>query len=127
MSNKKIHMEKPLFSVRLLIAAAEELDWKVTYDGEGLELEKYSSFGQDFICNIEGVDGGVLFRNLESYIESYDPCEEAVKWVGEDGHGKNGAPDDLRDIISDMEECQDMMKELLKKWEETLWPKKKSI
>ena len=107
-------------SIELLIEIAERLGWKATRDGECLELEKYSSAGQDFICNIRCVDVDSLCKDLKSYTDNYDPCAEAIKWVGDNGHGKNGAPDDLRDIISDMEECRDMMKELLKEWEDAL-------
>lgn len=121
---EKIALKKPLFSVRLLMSIAEEFDWNATYDGEGLELEKYSSFGQDFICSIKGTDAGALRDSLKSYIDDFDPDEEAIKWVGPDGHGVNGAPYRLRDIIADMDECLEMMKELLKKWEEKICPKK---
>lgn len=50
--------------------------------------------------------------------ESYDPDEETALWIGEDGHGKRGAPYYLRDILETMEECEKEIKKLLDKVKE---------
>ena len=86
---------------------AEDLGWNYNVSdtpnesGEVcVELEKYSPQDQDFIDKL---------RNCWEY---YDPDEEAVAWVGDDGHGKNGAPYSLRDVLYDMEDCKSMLREL---------------
>lgn len=33
-------------------------------------------------------------------------------WVGPDGHGKKGAPYRLTDVVKDMEQCEQMIKNL---------------
>ena len=38
----------------------------------------------------------------------------------EDGHGKNGAPYDMKDLYGDMEACQDMIYELYQALNEML-------
>lgn len=52
--------------------------------------------------------------------EAYDVDEEAALWIGSDGHGKNGAPYRISDILKDMEEVDERLKML---WEEIykLW------
>lgn len=100
---------------------AEDLGW--SYDvsdtpnerGEVcVELEKYSPQDQDFIATIwfENENEQDFIDKLRNCWEDYDPDEEAVAWVGDDGHGKNGAPYSLRDVLNDMEDCKSMLREL---------------
>lgn len=44
-----------------------------------------------------------LLRDMADWVYSYDADYEASLWIGDDGHGKNGAPDRISDIIADME------------------------
>lgn len=115
----------PFFSfkrtgIARLMDIAEEEGWRVSQDGSMFEMEKFSSAGQDFICCISGNTPSELVASLRSYANSFDPDEEATKWLGPDGHGRNGAPDKLRDIIADMDDCRDMMYGLLESWEEAI-------
>lgn len=96
------------------IATAE--GWSVEIDGDTVELQQYTDFGQDFIFSVP------LCRDYQDYIaavydyyKSFDPCAEALLWVGPDGHGRNGAPHDLRDIIADMEAAENMIYNLYQK------------
>ena len=79
-----------------------------------VELEKYSPQGQDFIATIwfENENEHNFIKALREYWQDFDPDEEACKWIGEDGHGKNGAPYSLRDILDDMEDCKSMLRGL---------------
>ncbi len=79
-----------------------------------VELEKFSPQGQDFIATIWFEDGNErdFINQLHEYWQDFDPDKEATKWIGEDGHGMNGAPYSLRGILADMEECKDMLCEL---------------
>lgn len=43
---------------------------------------------------------------------NYDPSEETTIWLGPDGHGKNGAPDDIEDILNDMKFVENMLEDL---------------
>ena len=92
---------------------AEDMGWNVSVYENDITLQQYTSFGQDFFFTIQ--KDKELISQVYSYYESYDPSEEALLWTGSDGHGKNGAPYELKDIIKDMEECEQMVKELYEK------------
>lgn len=51
-------------------------------------------------------DIDTLIADMEQYFEGFDPDYEAYLWIGNDGHGKNGAPYHIKDIVSDMEEAE---------------------
>lgn len=102
--------------------------WRKSLDGimktrkvESLEdmieftFQQYSDAGQDFFFSAELTDGDIetLIENISNYYEGYDPDEEAMLWAGPDGHGRNGAPYRLSDIIKDMEQCEEMVRDLL--------------
>jgi len=99
---------------------AENLGWSCNVyearsDGKVcVELEKYSPQGQDFIATIwfDNDDKSDFMEQLYNYYDDFDPDEEAAKWIGEDGHGTNGAPYKLSDLLQDMEGCKDMLLEL---------------
>ena len=39
--------------------------------------------------------------------ESFDVSEEAYLWLDNSGHGKNGAPYDMKDVYEDIEEAKE--------------------
>ena len=47
---------------------------------------------------------------MKRYYEDFDPDYEAYLWIGDDGHGRNGAPYHIKDIVSDMEEAAALVK-----------------
>ena len=77
-------------------------------------FSQYTDFGQDFSfeATMKDYDIYTLIGEVEDYYEGYDPDEEAMLWVGPDGHGKNGAPYRLTDVVKDMEQCEQMIKNL---------------
>ena len=88
---------------------AEDLGWSYnvvdTPNERGevcVELEKYSPQDQDFIATIwfENGNKSDFMDKLYQYYSDFDPDEEASKWIGEDGHGANGAPYKLSDIFT---------------------------
>ncbi len=76
---------------------------------------QYSDAGQDFSFMAEMKDGDIetLIKSISDYYEGYDPDEEALLWIGPDGHGMNGAPYRITDIIKDMKQCEEMVGDLL--------------
>ena len=66
---------------------------------------------QDFGFSVEMRNGDPdsLLQELEKYYEAYDSDYEAYLWIGTDGHGKNGAPYHIKDIVSDMEAAEAMI------------------
>lgn len=100
---------------------AQEKGWSVSLENEGkssieLEFQRYTNFGQGFIFNaeIQNKDIETLIDSIKEYYEGFDPDYEAYLWIGEDGHGRNGAPYHIKDIVADMEETEAQTYELLK-------------
>lgn len=100
-------------NINQLINIAENLDWNVTQVEEnGFEFQKYSPEGQDFNMYIEGETVEDLVEEIYAYYESYDVSEETSLWIDETGHGKNGAPYHIEDLLNDMKACKEMILEL---------------
>ncbi len=102
-------------------SVAEENGWGCYHserygekDSLDFEFSKYTTMGQDFNVSaiMNGYDVKTLIENVKSGADSYDPDEEAILCTGPDGHGRNGAPYRLSDIITDMEEAKQMYQEL---------------
>jgi len=85
------------------------------------EFSQSTKAGQDFNFSAEMKDGDPdsLIKSVSEYYEGFDPDEEAYLWIGEDGHGRNGAPYHIRDIVADMEDAESMVLDLLAALEET--------
>lgn len=82
-------------------------------DGNVYDFGKYSSAGQDFHFSIDTEeDIGSFSYNILEYYNNFDVSEEAYYWLDDFGHGKNGAPYDMRDLYNDMEECEGFIYEL---------------
>lgn len=104
-------------------SVTEKLDeWVVyVYDmpdgGKSLQINlDYTPYGQDFSFDIEVETTDTLedvIKKIEDYVEGYDPDYETSLNI-KDGHGINGAPYHLRDILDDMEYVQGELKKLAK-------------
>ena len=95
---------------------AEILGWSVDFSESqngktDVNFAKYTSYGQDFNFSVELEDDDMeaFIDNIHEYYENFDVDEEAYIWIGSDGHGKNGAPYHIADIVKDMEEAEVMM------------------
>lgn len=89
---------------------AEGLGWSVTIDGNDVELSQHSPAGQDFSFSIN--KNGDYVEQVYEYYDSYDPSEETMLWVDGSGHGKNGAPHELGDVLADMKAIEKMLETL---------------
>ena len=97
--------------------AAEEAGWNVSIGkredgGYDIAFQMYTDFGQDvneefYVKTLEDIKHEVYER-----YQNYDPSEEASYWIGPDGHGKNGAPHDMEDILNDMKEVEQSLENL---------------
>lgn len=97
-------------SLEQLTNVAEELDWRVVILDDCVELSKYTTKGQDFYFSLP--KNSIHVNELYEYYDAYDPAEQSMAWIDPNGHGKNGAPDDIRDILDDMEEVKESLKTL---------------
>ena len=88
-------------------------DWGIDYNDDGtIYFSKYSPAGQDFGFEVGGTSLEELAENIYNYYEGYDVSYEASLWLDESGHGRNGAPYDMKDLYEDMEACEQMILEL---------------
>lgn len=106
-----------------LIDISEEKGWSVSVvkmcnNKRELWFQQYTDMGQDFNFSVDyDDDPKVVVKKMYDYWENFDLDEEVSLWIGPDGHGKNGAPYHISDILKDMKQAEDMMEELWK----TLW------
>ena len=109
-----------------IIAVATGLGWQASttkYENRVVfDFQQYTPHGQDFSFSVEmkGNDTDSLLQEVETYYEDFDPDYEAYRWIGYDGHGKCGAPYHIKDIVSDMEDAEAMIKTLYETLKTTL-------
>jgi len=89
---------------------AESLGWSVNVGDDDIELSQYSPAGQDFSFIIRKYCDYV--KEIYGYYDDYDPSAETMLWVDSEGHGKNGAPHNLEDVLADMKAVEKMLETL---------------
>ncbi|MBQ9093161.1 MAG: hypothetical protein IJY03_04105 [Prevotella sp.] len=101
--------------------------WSVNVDDKDksnilFEFQHYTKYGQDFNFNAEMSNEEIetLVAGIKQYFTDFDPDYEASLWIGDDGHGKCGAPYHIKDIVADMEDAETKIYELLKALETEL-------
>ena len=99
---------------------AQEKGWSVSVEDEKqasiqFEFQRFTKFGQDFNFNADMLNKEIstLIADIDQYYQGFDPDYEAYLWIGDDGHGRNGAPYHIKDIVSDMEEAEEQIYDLL--------------
>lgn len=95
-----------------LIAKLEAHDFTVRREEDEWEFGKYSPAGQDFWFTVYANDIDELAEKVLDYYENFDVSEEAYLWLDHSGHGKNGAPYDMKDVYEDMKACEDYIDEV---------------
>lgn len=112
-------MNKLMAMRERIVEIAEENDWSVdmtSNDGDNFtyEFRKGSPAGQDFsfCADMEDNDVYSLIDNIYERYNDYDCSEETYLWLDNTGHGKNGAPYDMKDVYEDMEACEQMILDL---------------
>lgn len=100
-----------------LIKIAESDSWTVTEEeytnGKGLLFSRFSPAGQDFSISTGPFESAEeLINSIHQRYVEYDADSEAYLWLDNEGHGKNGAPYRMRDVLEDMEACEKMIYDL---------------
>ena len=105
---------------------AQREGWKVDYsytdENETMVIfsfEKYSPAGRDFYFEVSvqnDEDEYVIYDSVAdaiyTYFEGFDVSHETYIWLDEEGHGKNGAPRNMKDAYEDTKSCKKMIHEL---------------
>lgn len=105
-----------------VIGIADKEGWMVTAEYRKCNpivqwrFSIFTSAGQDLNIEVEmdKRDVSTLVTNLENHYESFEPEAETMLWLDQDGHGKNGAPYHMKDVLADMEEAEKKICELYK-------------
>lgn len=101
--------------------AAEATGWNVTIvkrdkkygDGYYIEFQMYTDHsGQDRSEYFWVEKLIALPYEVSERYKNFDPSEEASLWLDDTGHGKNGAPHDMEDVLNDMKEVKVALKKL---------------
>lgn len=100
---------------------AESNGWNVSIDTKQengivvFEFSKYTPTGQDFSFSATMKDNSLdsLGDDIEEYFEHFDVDSEAYLWLDDNGHGKNGAPYRMKDVLADMEAAEKYIESLL--------------
>lgn len=93
---------------------AELCGWKVSIDNTTFEFEQMIGT-QDFVfaiqCEEKSLQSFVV--QLENYLKNFDVDYETSIWIGKDGHGTNGAPYHIKDILDQMYLAKEQIATLL--------------
>lgn len=96
-----------------LTAILEEHGFSIDYYDDGdILFSKFSPAGQNFNIEVGGDDLHELSVSIWNYYEGFDVSYETYLWLDEMGHGKNGAPYNMKDLYEDMEACEEIILEL---------------
>ena len=93
-----------------LFKTITDLKWTIERECDTTyRLQKFSSAGQDFniFVDSEGDNPELFIENLFACYENFDISYETYLWLDGSGHGRDGAPWDMRDLYNDMEECHE--------------------
>ena len=94
--------------IERFIPVLEAQDYTVEHEcGREYRIGKYSPAGQDFSFVIDiGSSVDEMLSNIYAYHSDFDVSEQAYMWLDDTGHGRNGAPYDMRDVYDDMVACE---------------------
>ena len=107
---------------------ANKEGWSVNITDNGddcytFTFQKFSPYGQDFSFDVDLEDKNIetLINGIHQYYFDFDVSYETYLWLYNEGHGKNGAPYDMKDIYEDMEDCAQMIRELYNTFRQINW------
>lgn len=84
-----------------IIDISENLGWCVNAKEGDYSFNIFSPAGKDFLIELSSPDIETLKNDLADYINDFDVSYETYLWLDECGHGKNGAPYDMKDVYED--------------------------
>ena len=114
---------------KVLAKVCEDLGIKIdtseNNDGEitTIYFSFYTDCGQDVSQEIDLYDWDdeeEIREKLDELYENFDVDYETYIWLGHDGHGKSGAPYHIKDLLADMEEVDEKLKQLSNEFEKAI-------
>lgn len=116
----RVEIEKEM---EILTNIIEKNDFTCIYDNYDITNENktyyfgifgHGSYGKDLTTELDLKELSIkeFLKELKSYIDNYDINYEVYIWLGPDGHGRNQAPDSIRDLLDSEEEYIEKLKKL---------------
>jgi len=84
--------------------------WTITILDDVIKLKPELSSdyeGVQEICDISSFED--FCKEVEELYQNFDPSSEAYLWLDDEGHGKNGAPYYMGDVLASMEELEESL------------------
>ena len=102
--------DNPLLNyVEKMRSLFERENFVLTYNKESMTytFSKVSPAGQDFSFEVDiGCDIEDFLDIVDNCYQNFDVSYETYLWLDNTGHGKNGAPYELEDILEDIKACE---------------------
>ena len=100
--------EDPLLTyVEVLEPLFAKKGYRTEIDGNTITFYKKAPNGLDFSFEADiGDDINDFSRNIYNTFMDYDVSYETYLWLDNTGHGKNGAPYELEDVLEDIKACE---------------------
>ena len=93
----------------------EKENFVLTYDKKNMiyMFSKMSPAGQDFNFEVDiGCDIEDFLNIVDNYYQNFDVSYETYLWLDNTGHGKNGAPYEMEDVLEDMKACEQYINDI---------------
>lgn len=92
-------------------------------DGDQLQLEltitlPYHSHEHVVMLDCDRYKPKSIVDAFRDVHDAYDADYETFLWIGDDGHGRNGAPYHIRDILADMEAFDAFLEKVIRDLED---------
>ena len=108
--------DNPLLNyVEKMRSLFEKEDFTLTYNKENMTymFSKTSPEGQDFSFEVDiGCDIEDFLNIVDNYYQNFDVSYETYLWLDNTGHGKNGAPYEMEDVLEDMKACEQYINDI---------------
>lgn len=84
-----------------------EINNDIEIDNDTITFYKTAPKGLDFSFEVNiGYDINDFAKNIHNTFMDYDVSYETYLWLDNTGHGKNGAPYELEDVLEDIKDCE---------------------
>ena len=103
-----------------IVDVAESLGWRVEAYEDSVEFHKFSPAGRDFGFAVNKVEPEAVINGVDDFIEGFDVSYETSIWLDSSGHGVNGAPHDMEDVLADTNAIYEMLEDLYSTLEDLL-------
>ena len=87
--------------------------YHIEINNDTVTFYKTAPNGLDFSFEVDiGDDINDFSRNINEAFMDYDVSYETYLWLDNTGHGKNGAPYEMEDVLEDMKACEQYINDI---------------